>query len=151
MKAQEYCIEKRLVAKDFDHQDSNHPKHQCTVRSYLKDGSVFMDRGAVVIREATPGVNHQRDALRRNFFVPFLDCLHNELEKRLSSKACEILSLANVFHPRNLKGVNSDNAKKLAKISGIDNKVVANQFILFSNSSEIKERKKECEKFLKTG
>ena len=60
------------------------------------------------------------------------------------------MSLANVFHPRNLNRENSGNAQKLAKIYGIDDEVVANQFILLSKSSEIEDWKKEYEEFLKT-
>ena len=64
--------------------------------------------------------------------------MHNELERRFSSKACEILSLANVFHPRNFEESNSDQAQQLAKFYGINPDVVVNQFVLFSKSREIK-------------
>ena len=75
--------------------------------------------------------------------------MHNELERRFSSKACEILSLANVFHPKYFKEENSHQAQKLAKFYGIDPDVVVNQFILFSKSREIKVWKEKYEDFLK--
>ena len=70
--------------------------------------------------------------------------------KEVSSKACEILSLANVFHPRYFKEENSGQAKQLAKFYGIDPDVVANQFILFySKSREFKVWKQKYEESLK--
>jgi hypothetical protein len=75
--------------------------------------------------------------------------MHNELKRRFSSKACEILSLANVFHPKYFKEENSHQAQKLAKFYGIDPDVVVNQFILFSKSREIKVWKEKYEDFLK--
>ena len=75
--------------------------------------------------------------------------MNNELEKRYSSQACEILTLANVFHPRNLKQENSGQAQQLAKFYGIHHELVANQFILLSNSHAIKCWKDTYEEFLK--
>ena len=90
------------------------------------------------------------------FSSHFLDWMHNEPERRFSSKACEILSLPNVFHPRNFEEnfrpklqKNSGQAQQLAKFYGISADVVVNQFVLFSKSREIKVWKQKYEEFLK--
>ena len=147
--AQVYCTEKQLVVEDFDDQDLNRPKRRRTAPSNLID-DFFLDQDATVVREETPVVDRKRDLFKREFFFPFLDWLLNELDKRFSSKACNILSLSNVFHPRNLKEENSGDTKKLANLYEIDGEVVENQFILFSKSNEIRDWIKEYEEFVKT-
>jgi hypothetical protein len=146
--AQVYCTDKQLVVEDFDDQDLNRPKHRRTVPSNLID-DFFLDQDATVVREGTPVVDRNRDLFKRQFFFPFLDRMLNELEKRFSSKACTVLSLSNVFHPRNFKE-NSDDTKKLAILYEIDGEVVENQFILFSKSNEIRDWINEYEEFVKT-
>ena len=94
--------------------------------------------------------DNPKEVLKRDFFFPFLDCLHNELEKRFSSQACEILALSNVFHPKNLNDANVENARKLANIYDINSETVALQFILLSKSSEVAAWKKEYEEWMRS-
>ena len=75
---------------------------------------------------------------------------HNELKKRFSSQACEILTLSNVFHPKYLNDANVENARKLANIYDINAETVALQFILLSKSSEVATWKKEYEEWMRS-
>ena len=150
--ARKYCTDQGLVVDDFDQVDQQHPnrpKRRRTIPSYFNDGTFYLDQDATAIQEEIPGNDRPRDLFKRDFFFPFLDWMHNELKRRFSSKACEILSLANVFHPKYFKEENSHQAQKLAKFYGIDPDVVVNQFILFSKSREIKVWKEKYEDFLK--
>ena len=80
---------------------------------------------------------------KKNFYYPLLDRLQNEVEKRFSSKACEILSLASVFHPKHLTAENATKARKIANFYGINGEQVENQFTLLSNSEDISMWKEE--------
>ena len=132
-----------------DQQHPNRPKRRRTIPSYFNNGTFFLAQDARAIQEEIPDNDRPRDLFKRDFFFPFLDWMHNELERRFSSKACGILSLANVFHPKYFKEENSHQAQKLAKFYGIDPDVVINQFVLFSKSREIKVWKEKYEEFLK--
>ena len=132
-----------------DDENSNRSKRRHTIPSYFNDNAFVSDQDARVVKEETPGSDSPCDLLRRDFFFPFLDWMHNELETRFSSKACEILSLANVVHPRNFEKNNSGQAQQLAKFYGINPDVVVYQFVLFSKSHEIEVWKQKYEQFLK--
>lgn len=149
--AQDYCTQHKLDVNDFgDNPGYTHaPKRQRTMPAYLNDGSFYLDQDASAIQNARNTDADCREAFKRDFFFSFLDWLLNELEKRFSSKACEILSLANVFHPRNLNDVGVESARKLAKIYGFDSETVVLQFALFSKSSEIDSWKKEYQEWMK--
>ena len=152
LEARQYCTDKGFVVNDFvqvDQENSNRPKRRRTIPSYFNDHAFVLDQDARVIVEETPGNESPRDLFKQDFFFPFLDWMQSELERRFSSKACEILSLANVFHPRYFKEETSGQPKQLAKFYGIDPDVIANQFILFSNSREIKVWKQKYQEFLK--
>ena len=150
--ARKYCTDQGLVVHDFDQVDQQHPnrpKRRRTIPSYFNDGTFFLDQDARAIQEEIPDNDRPRALFKRDFFFPFLDWMHNELERRFSSKACEISSLANVFHPKYFKEENWHQAQKQAKFYGIDPDVVVNQFVLFSKSREIKVWKEKYEEFLK--
>ena len=152
LEAGEYCTDKGFVVNEFDpvdHENLNRPKRRRTIPSYFNDSEFVLDQDARVIREKIPCNDSPRDLFKRDFFFPFLDWMHNELERRISSKARKIFSLAKVFHPRYFEEENSSQAKQLAKFYGIDPDVVANQFVLFSKSREIKVWKQKYEEFLK--
>ena len=152
LEEREYCTDKGFVVNDFDpvdHENSNRPKRRRTIPSYFNDSEFVLDQDARVIQEEIPCNDSPRDLFKRDFFSPFLDWMHNELERRFCSKACEMLSLANVFHPRYFEEENSSQAQQLAKLFGIDPDVVGNQFVRFSKSREIKVWKQKYEEFLK--
>ena len=73
---------------DFDpvnDENSNRSKRRRTIPSYFNDNAFVLDQDARVIQEETPGSDSPRDLFRRDFFFPFLDWMHNELERRFSS------------------------------------------------------------------
>jgi hypothetical protein len=132
--AKEFCRNSEIEVLEFDQQ--NLPKRQRTLPSYFRDGSVLLDQEGLVLQADPPRCSMEH-SLKRNFYFPLLDRLHNELEKRFSSRACEILSLANVLHPQHFTAENASKAKKIANFYGIDEDQVGNQFILLSNSPNI--------------
>ena len=72
--------------------------------------------------------------LRQNFFYPFLDKLLSELDKRFSDQACDLLSDAAAFYPQHLSPTNVHKVENLAKFCKLDEKLVGQQYLLFSQS-----------------
>ena len=89
LEARDYCKNKGFVVNDFDpvnDENSNRSKRRRTIPSYFNDNAFVIDQDPRVIQEETPGTDRPRDLFRRDFFFPFLDWMHNELERRFSSK-----------------------------------------------------------------
>ena len=72
--------------------------------------------------------------LRQNFFYPFLDKLLSELDKRFSDQACDLLSDAAAFYPQHLSPTSVHKVENLAKFYKLDEKLVGQQYLLFSKS-----------------
>ena len=72
--------------------------------------------------------------LRQNFFYPFLDKLLSELDKRFSDQAYDLLSDAAAFYPKHLSPTNVHKVENLAKFYKLDEKLVGQQYLLFSQS-----------------
>ena len=72
--------------------------------------------------------------LRQNFFILFLTncCLDWTLDKRFSDQACDLLSDAAAFYPQHLSPTNVHKVENLAKFYKLDEKLVRQQYLLFS-------------------
>ena len=72
--------------------------------------------------------------LRQNLVYPFLDKLLSKLDKRFSDQACDLLSDAAAFYPQHLSPTNVHKVENLAKFYKLDEKLVGQQYLLFSQS-----------------
>ena len=140
-KAKEFCEQSEVDVVKVGQQ--SRPERQRTLPSYFRDGSVLLDQDALILQTDPPRQESMAYLFKTNFYYSLLDRLQNELEKRFSSKACEILSFASVFHPKHLTAENATKAEKITNCYGINGKQVENQFTLLSNSADISVWKKE--------
>ena len=72
--------------------------------------------------------------LRQNFFYPFLDKLLSELDKRFIDQPCDLFSDAAAFYPQLLSPTNVHKVENLAKFYELDEKLVGQLYLLFSQS-----------------
>ncbi|CAB4006446.1 Hypothetical predicted protein, partial [Paramuricea clavata] len=87
-------------------------KRRRTLPAHLADGQNILDMPN--LRCNRPDGESELECFRRELYLPFLDRILRELNKRFSEKACEMMTLAATFHPRNLA---EDNAPKVEKIA----------------------------------
>ena len=99
-KAKEFCEQSEVDVVELGQQ--SRPKRKRTLPSYFRDGSVLLDQDGLVLEADPPREESMAYLFKKNFYYLLLDRLQNGLEKRFSSKTCEILSLASVFHPKHL-------------------------------------------------
>ena len=86
--------------------------------------------------------------LRQNFYT-FLDKLLSELDKRFSDQACDLLPVAAAFYPQHLSPTNVRKVENLAKFYKLDEKLVGQQYLLFSQSIIYKKWKLDYENYQK--
>ena len=142
--AESYCQENAFSFHGFESENNETSrKRRKTIPAHFRDGSSFLhDEGLFAASQATtdPCGN---TSFKREFFLPLLDRLLNEIEKRFSADACKILSLASVFHPTKLNEENASKVEELGEFYALDSKMAANEFILLAKSNEIAVWKKE--------
>ena len=101
-----------------------------TLPAYLADGENVID--IPTLRCNRPECESEEQRFRREFYCSFLDNILNELNKRFSEKACEMVTLAATFHPRNLNDENASEVEKIAQFYQLSSDRVGQQFLLFS-------------------
>ena len=148
--AESYCQENAFSFHRFESENNeNSMKCRKTTPAHFRDGSSFLhDEGLLAAAQATidPCGN---TAFKREFFLPLLDRLLNEIEKRFSAGACKILSLASVFHPTKLNEENVSKVEELGEFYALDSKMATNEFILLAKSNEISVWKTEYFDYIK--
>ena len=87
--------------------------------------------------------------MRQTFFCPFLDKLLSELDKPFSDQACDLLSDAAAFYPQHLSPTNVHKVENLAKFYKLNEKLVGQQYLLFSQSIIYKNWKLDYENYQK--
>ena len=114
---------------------TSHPKRRRCLPTRFRDGQTIM-RGS----NSLPWNYSEDDGdsvayrSRQNFFYPFLDKLLSELDKRFSDQPCDLLSDAAAFYPQHLSPTNVHKVENLAKFYKLDEKLVRQQYLLFSQS-----------------
>ena len=127
-------------------------KRRRTLPSHLGDGQVLLE-AAFSLRVASSNTGDASESpateFRRSFYYSFLDLILSELEKRFSSKACEVMVQLSAFHPNKWDSGESGKIEKLAKRYGVPEQAACREYCLFKNSSfsqiliaEMEERKK---------
>ena len=114
-------------------------KRRRTLPAYLADGENVIDMPT--LRCNRPEGESEKQRFRREFYFSFLDKILNELNKRFSEKACEMMTLAATFHPRNLNDENASKVEKIAQFYQLSSDRVGKQFLLFSKSKQCKDWK----------
>ena len=127
-------------------------KRRRTLPSHLGDGQVLLE-AAFSLRVASSNTGDASESpateFRRSFYYSFLDLILSELEKRFSSKACEVMVQLSALHPNKWDSGESGKIEKLAKRYGVPEQAACREYCLFKNSSflqiliaEMEERKK---------
>ncbi len=146
--AENYCQKSKLGFTTFENENTS--KRKRTIPAHFRHGSGSLYGKISALHEETSDPSYLgKDRFRQAFYFPFLDRLINELDKRFSSQACEILLLASICHPSTLSTENVEKVKKMAAFFGIDIENSGDQLILVSMSTEVQGWKTEYEKYLK--
>ena len=114
-------------------------KRHRTLPAYLADGENVIDMPT--LRCNQPEGESEEQRFRCEFYFSSLDKILNELNKRFLEKACEMMTLAATFHPRNLNDENASKVEKLAQFYQLSSDRVGQQFLLFSKSKQCKDWK----------
>lgn len=122
-------------------------KRRRTLPAHLTDGQTILDMS--ILRCNRPDGESELECFRRELYFPFLDKMLSELNKRFSQKACEMMSLAAAFHPRNLSQASVPKVEKIAKFYKLNSDRVGQQFLLFSKSKQCDDWKSAYEQHLR--
>ena len=114
-------------------------KRRRTLPTHLADGQNIIDMPT--LRCNRPQGETEVQHFRREFYFSFIDKILSELNKRFSEKACEMMTLAATFKPRNLTDENAPKVEKIAQFYQLSCDRVGQQFILFSKSKQCKDWK----------
>ena len=87
--------------------------------------------------------------LQRELYFPFLEKMMSELNKHFSDQACEMMSHAAAFHPRNLSPASVPKIEAIAKFYKLDSNRAGQQFLLFSRSQYCREWIGEYDRYQK--
>ena len=109
-------------------------KRRRTLPTHLADGQNILDMPT--LRCNRPDGESELECFRRELYFPFLDRILRELNRRFSEKACEMMTLAATFHPRNLAEDNAPKVEKIAQFYKLSSNRVGQQFLLFSKSKQ---------------
>lgn len=150
--AERYCQENMLSMDGFDKEDGAPSKRRRTIPACFRDGSSFLhDDGLVAAAQAQVASTSGQasSTFKRDFYLPVLDRLVSELEKRFSSDACKLLSDASVLHPTKFDETNVEKVASIAEWYGFKSEMAANEFVLLSKSNEVASWKKEYFDYVK--
>ena len=139
-------------ADGFDKEDGAPSKRRRTIPACFRDGSSFLhDDGLVAAAQAQVASTSGQasSTFKRDFYLPVLDRLVSELEKRFSSDACKLLSDASVLHPTKFDETNVEKVASIAEWYGSKSEMAANEFVLLSKSNEVASWKKEYFDYVK--
>ena len=114
-------------------------KRRRILPTHLADGQNIID--IPTLRCNRPQGELEVQHFRREFYFSFIDKILSELNKRFSEKACEMMTLAATFHPRNLTDENAPKVEKTAQFYQLSSDRVGQQFILFSKPMQCKDWK----------
>ena len=85
--ARDFCRQGNLDIKEFGQQLSA-PKRCHTMLAHFRDGSTYLLDEGCVVQEAMQ--LSEEAVFKRDLYLPLLDQLTSELDKRFSEKACRI-------------------------------------------------------------
>ncbi|XP_063590423.1 zinc finger MYM-type protein 1-like [Penaeus indicus] len=135
------------IVDDFSPPD----KRRRTLPSRLVDGQTVLDASfSYRIGAETENIQaeSQEDTFRRSFYYTLLDLLLNELQKRFSSEACEVMVQLSALCPSKWNEANVTKIKKFASRYDIPQEAVGLEYSMFRDSGffesllqEIEERK----------
>ena len=125
----------------------SHPKRRRTLPHHFTDGQIILDTPGLPCNR--PDGESDLECFKRELYFPFLDKMLSELNKRFSDQACEMMSHAAAFHPRNLSPASVPKIEAIAKFYKLDSNRAGQQFLLFSRSLYCREWIGEYDRYQK--